>query len=165
MAMMIAFKEWQVVCEALASGRQTVILRKGGIHEGREGFAWKHKQFALFPTRFHSQEAGVRPADWVQYGEGGLREWQDGEVVPIRWQCKVVRAVTLESWHEVEALQDQHIWTEEVVRERFDWEMKGVKGASLHAAFVEASLIEGQRDIVYRKGCHGGCRSWVKLDV
>ena len=162
---MIAFKEWQVVCEALAAGRQTVILRKGGIHEGREGFAWKHDEFLLFPTRFHSQQEGVRPEDWERFGGEELSEWQEGEVVPIRWRCRVTRAVTLESWEEVQALSEQHIWTEEVVRERFDWEMKGMKGESLHAAFVETSEISEKLNIVYRKGCHGGCRSWLELNL
>lgn len=37
---MIAFKEWDIVCKALEEGRQSLILRKGGIHEGREGFSF-----------------------------------------------------------------------------------------------------------------------------
>ena len=46
----IAFKEWAVVCAALASGQQSLILRKGGIHEGRDGFRVAHREFWLFPT-------------------------------------------------------------------------------------------------------------------
>ena len=48
----IAFKEWDVICEALEDGRQSVILRKGGIHEGREGFSFAHEEFVLFPIFF-----------------------------------------------------------------------------------------------------------------
>ena len=33
-----AFKEWHVVVEALAAGEQILLLRKGGIAEGRGGF-------------------------------------------------------------------------------------------------------------------------------
>ncbi|GHC62480.1 DUF1802 family protein [Roseibacillus persicicus] len=161
---MIAFKEWQVVCKALAEGRQTVILRKGGIHEGREGFAWKHESFALFPTRFHAQREGVKPEDWAAFGEEELSEWQEGEVVPIQWECEVERAVTLSTREEVEALRDLHIWTDEVIRERFDWEMKGMKGQSLHAAFVKVREIHPTLDVVYQKRCHGGCRSWLELE-
>ncbi|MDQ8189865.1 DUF1802 family protein [Roseibacillus persicicus] len=161
---MIAFKEWQVVCKALAEGRQTVILRKGGIHEGREGFAWKHESFALFPTRFHAQREGVKPEDWAAFGEEELSEWQEGEVVPIQWECEVERAVTLSTWEEVEALRDLHIWTDEVIRERFDWEMKGMKGQSLHAAFVKVREIHPALNVVYQKRCHGGCRSWLELE-
>ena len=161
---MIAFKEWEVVCQALGAGRQTVILRKGGIHEGREGFAWKHERFALFPTRFHAQSEGVKAADWARFGGQGLTEWQEGELVPIQWECLVTQAVTLESWEEVKALDEQHVWTEEVIRERFDWETKGMKGQSLHAAFVEVREISEKLNIVYEKKCHGGCRSWLELD-
>lgn len=160
---MIAFKEWQVVCDALASGRQKLILRKGGIHEGREGFAWKHEQFVLFPTRFHAQQEGVRSEDWARFGGEELGEWQEGDVVPIQWQCQVTKALTLDSWEEVQALSEQHIWTEEVVRQRFDWEMKGMKGRSLHVAFVDVVPISGVFDVVYTKRCHGGCRSWLGL--
>jgi len=58
-----AFKEWQVVCDALATGRQCIILRKGGIHEGRQGFSFAEEAFFLFPTRFHNQK------DFVKEGE------------------------------------------------------------------------------------------------
>ena len=35
----IAFKEWAAVCRALASGRQSLIIRKGGIAEAGGVFA------------------------------------------------------------------------------------------------------------------------------
>lgn len=161
---MIAFKEWQVVCEALAAGRQTVILRKGGIHEGRDGFAWQHHSFALFPTRFHNQGSGVKAADWAKFGEEGLQEWTEGQVVPVRWQCRVTKAVTLSDWDAVAALDEQHIWTEAVVKERFDWEMKGITGQSLHAAFVEVTELPKPLELIYQKGKYGGCRSWLQCE-
>ncbi|MED5454303.1 MAG: DUF1802 family protein, partial [Verrucomicrobiota bacterium] len=36
--MKTAFKEWAVVIDALGRGEQIIILRKGGIHEGKGGF-------------------------------------------------------------------------------------------------------------------------------
>ncbi len=57
----IAFKEWAVVCAALAAGRQTIILRKGGIDEGREGFRVAHYEFWLLPTRFHQDPSQLTP--------------------------------------------------------------------------------------------------------
>src|SRR3982751_5907895 len=59
----IGFKEWSVVCEALGHGRQSIILRKGGVAEGREGFSFKHSKFFLFPTWFHEQPQKVREWD------------------------------------------------------------------------------------------------------
>ena len=64
----IGFKEWQVVCDALATGRQSILLRKGGIHEGREGFSFAHDSFFLFPTRFHAQGEHVREGAVVCLG-------------------------------------------------------------------------------------------------
>ena len=55
------FKEWAVIVEALGQGEQIVILRKGGIAEGRDGFRAEHERFWLFPTRFHQQAECVAP--------------------------------------------------------------------------------------------------------
>ena len=41
-AVRTAFKEWAIVVDALGRGRQSVILRKGGIAEGRGGFRPEH---------------------------------------------------------------------------------------------------------------------------
>jgi hypothetical protein len=58
----IGFKEWSLVCGALGSGEQSIILRKGGIAEGRSGFSFQHREFFLFPTFFHEQIGKVRSA-------------------------------------------------------------------------------------------------------
>src|SRR5947208_2895526 len=58
----IAFKEWAVICRALAEGRQALILRKGGIAEDGGRFRPEHDRFLLYPTHFHEQHrAGVKP--------------------------------------------------------------------------------------------------------
>ena len=57
---MIAFKEWSLVCDALGRGEQSLILRKGGIAEGRAGFRFQHPEFLLLPTLFHEQAAKLR---------------------------------------------------------------------------------------------------------
>ena len=117
-----------------------------------------------FRLAFTIKGRGSKRADWATFGEEGLSEWEEGEVVPIRWECQVTKAVTLSSWEEVQALDKQHIWTEETVRERFDWEMKGMKGQSLHAAFVSTRILPEPFEVVYAKKHHGGCRSWLELD-
>src|SRR5271166_4708184 len=50
-----AFKEWAIVCDSIARGETSLIFRKGGIAEGRDGFHFKHQRFFLFPTYFHGQ--------------------------------------------------------------------------------------------------------------
>ena len=51
-----------MVCDALGRGEQSIILRKGGIAEGRKGFSFRHREFFLFPTFFHEQVTKVRMA-------------------------------------------------------------------------------------------------------
>ena len=56
-----AFKEWEGIVEALGHGAQILILRKGGIAEGRAGFQVKHPKFWLFPTGYHQQWEKTKP--------------------------------------------------------------------------------------------------------
>jgi hypothetical protein len=134
-----------------------VILRKGGIHEGRAGFSFAHEEFYLFPTRFHAQGEFVREGDIKV-----LPEWQPGDLVTITHRVEVSSAVTLTDWAEVEALFPLHIYTEKTVRDRFDWEGKGMASGSIHVACVKVIALEVPRAFPYETK-HGGCRSWVSL--
>jgi hypothetical protein len=152
-----AFKEWQVVCDALASGRQSILLRKGGIHEGRSGFSFAHESFFLFPTRFHSQ------ADHVREGIAPtLPEWQNGDSVVITHHVQAIQAVTLTDWEQVASLAPFHIYTEETVRQRFDWEGKGMSAGSIHVALVEVRALPMPLELTYQPS-FGGCRSWIQI--
>ncbi len=156
---MIAFKEWDVVCKVLESGRQKIILRKGGIHEGRAGFSFAHEEFVLFPTRFHAQGDFVTVPDVV-----AQPEWEIDEEVVITTKVTVSKAVTLMHWEEVAKLSDQHIWTEQTIRDRFFWEGKGMASGSIHLAYVEVEKLPEPITFKYAKK-YGGCRSWVELDL
>ncbi|HEX4591747.1 MAG TPA: DUF1802 family protein, partial [Gemmataceae bacterium] len=57
----IAFKEWAVICQALAEGRQALILRKGGIAETGGQFAPEHSRFWLYSTFAHEKPEGIKP--------------------------------------------------------------------------------------------------------
>ena len=151
------FKEWQVVCDALASGKQTIILRKGGIHEGRSGFSFAEESFFLFPTRFHNQDQFVREGSVSK-----LPEWQAGETVGITHHCEALWAKTLTDWDQVAALEPYHIWTEETIRQRFDWEGKGMASGSIHVALLRVSKLAQPWEFPY-VAKYGGCRSWVTL--
>jgi hypothetical protein len=155
--MSIAFKEWQVICDALASGRQSILLRKGGIHEGREGFSFAHRSFHLFPTKFHAQANHVREGHFTPE-----KEWQVGDRFTITHHAEALFAVTLTDWAQVEALQPYHIYTEETLRERFDWEGKGMASGSIHLALVRVSALKPPLELTYETRL-GGCRSWVEI--
>lgn len=153
----IGFKEWQIVCDALASGRQSILLRKGGIHEGRQGFSFAHESFFLFPTRFHTTP------DQVREGEVKVMpEWQPGDLIRITHHAEAAWAITLTDWEKVAALEPLHIYSEQTVRDRFDWEGKGMASGSIHLALVRVRELGTPWEFAYEPK-YGGCRSWVNL--
>jgi hypothetical protein len=157
MSAAIGFKEWQVVCDALASGRQSIILRKGGIHEGRQGFSFAHDSFFLFPTRFHAQ------ADQVREGEmKAMPEWQPGDLIRMTHYAEASWAITLTDWGKVTALDPYHIYSEQTVRDRFEWEGKGMASGSIHLALVRVYALAMPWIFSY-EAKYGGCRSWIHL--
>jgi hypothetical protein len=146
----VGFKEWAIVCEALGRGEQTVLLRKGGIAEGRDGFGFRHPEFFLFPTFFHEQIEKVRS------GPAGIPKAREGEI-EIRYVAKLEAQKEITSWPVAAALEPFHILQESVVRERFDY-----KQAGLHVALVRVFRLEPAW-IFPDAPRYGGCRSWVKL--
>ena len=155
--MSVAFKEWEVICSALGNGRQSILLRKGGIHEGREGFSFAHDSFLLFPTKFHAQLDHVREGD---FSPG--REWQVGDKFSVTHYAKALFAITLHDWSQVEALFPYHVYTPPTLKERFDWEGKGMASGSIHLAFVRVYELSEPFELTYEKR-FGGCRSWLEL--
>jgi hypothetical protein len=145
----VGFKEWSLVCDALGRGEQSIILRKGGIAEGREGFSFRHREFFLFSTFFHEQVAEVRMAS------ADLPV--AGDTIAIRWYAKTERALRIDSLEIVEALAPLHILTPEVVRERFGYKDEGLHVAFLRVFEILPSWI-GQNEKRF-----AGCRSWVDL--
>ena len=146
----VGFKEWALVCEALGCGEQTVLLRKGGLAEGRDGFGFRHSEFFLFPTFFHEQIEKVR----IDGAE--IPKAREGEV-EIRYFAKLEAQNEITSWPIAAALAPFHILLESVVRERFDY-----KQAGLHVALVRVFRLKPSW-IFLDAPAYGGCRSWVKL--
>lgn len=156
--MQAAFKEWAVVVDALIRGWQIVILRKGGIHEGKAGFQMKANRFWLFPTQFHQQGELVIESAWqrfqaVQSALGCEKE------VRIQAMAEIAQSWELEDWSQIARLAGQHIWRESVVKERFE---RGRKKALL-AWIVRVYRLDRPISVpVIAK--YGGCRSWIHLD-
>ncbi|MEY2497697.1 MAG: hypothetical protein QOD12_1253 [Verrucomicrobiota bacterium] len=144
-------KEWAIVCEAIGRGQQSVILRKGGIAEGRAGFAFRHPEFFLFPTFFHEQLRKTRLSD------AEIPKEREGEI-EIRFFARIVAAKEIISWEKIAALEPLHILRQSVVRERFDYDDR----PSLHVALVRAFRLEPGWIFPDSPG-YGGCRSWVTL--
>lgn len=87
----VGFKEWALVCEALGCGEQSILLRKGGLAEGREGFGFRHSEFFLFPTFFHEQVLKIRTA------AAQIPAAREGEI-EIRYFAKLEAQKKITSW-------------------------------------------------------------------
>jgi hypothetical protein len=146
----VGFKEWALVCEALGRGEQTILLRKGGIAEGRRGFGFRHSEFFLFPTFFHEQTVKVRSMG------AEVSPAPNGEI-EIRYFAKLEAEKEITAWPTVAALEPFHILQESVVRERFEY-----KSVGLHVALVRVFCVQPPWTIA-NKAAYGGCRSWVEL--
>jgi len=147
-----AFKEWALVCEALGSGQQSLIVRKGGIAEGRDGFGFRDREFVLFPTWFHEQLQRTRLPQTTSVPP------EPTETTEIRFAAEMEWSGVIEDLEQLRALESLHILLPSVVEERFHYsEKKGV-----HIAFVRIYRLDPPQVIRLEKK-YGGCRSWIEL--
>jgi hypothetical protein len=162
-----AFKEWQVIVEALGAGEQILILRKGGIAEDGGGFEAKAGRFWLFPTHFHEQIAQTKPAATKWFNQvGGVPPSRNlatsGEVarVHLRYFAEVVRHSFLSDWASVARLDPFHLWSEETIHKRFEW----AHPPGLHAFAVRAHRLREPVRFELTPAM-GGCKSWIDLPL
>src|SRR4051812_24521996 len=154
-----AFKEWGVVVDALGRGEQIVILRKGGISEGRGGFKIEQPQFLLFPTLFHQQRESVIPMAQQRYDQIAPA-FPPADRLRLEYFAEVVLAKKLDSAADAEALHGQHIWRDEVVAERFDWG----KEKAIFALAVRVHRLPQAVELPMIPA-YGGCKSWIEVDT
>ena len=152
-----ALKEWSAAVHAMLDGRQTVLLRKGGIHEKR--FEVNASRFLLFPTVAHSHAERVRP-EHRDLLDAAADDSTDDAVV-LRAGAKVVAAVEVNRPDALEEIAPLHIWTAESVRaDRLDFRPRH----RLTVLVVQASpLVEPVR--LARTPDYAGCTSWVQLPL
>jgi len=146
-----AFKEWAIVCDSIARGETSLIFRKGGIAEGRDGFQFKHQSFFLFPTFFHGQIERTRLSL-----QRDVKPQQDSVSVSVFVEVEfttLVRDLTL-----VKSLESLHVLQASILEERFHYDDR----EGLHLAFVRAYRISPVWEFPLHPS-YGGCRSWVTL--
>jgi hypothetical protein len=148
-----AFKEWAVVCRALAEGRQILILRKGGIAEGPRGFEVTDRQFFLFPTYLHQAPTGLVP------------EWREALAPdPAPGRVSISHYAIVSSWlrirtiEKLRALRGLHVWSDELVEERFHrWSEESVIALMVRVYALPSPAV---LDSI---AAYDGCKSWITL--
>ncbi|WP_417377029.1 DUF1802 family protein [Gimesia maris] len=152
----IAFKEWGAVCAALEQGTQSVIVRKGGIHEGEAGFRVEHDEFWMFPTRFHQGAEQLQPGKSSLLNQPLAQEPVSGNLNLALYS--VVEAVLeLKDPSQLTFLQRLQVLNEETIQQRFEY-----KNPGLFVLLVRIFRLEHPFEVDLESR-YAGCHSWVEL--
>ena len=152
----LALKEWAFVVHALGTGKQTLLLRKGGLREPHSHFATEPTEFFLFPTYVHQMAQGV-----VDAAAADLRtvmESRPEDQLAIAYYATVEDLLWLDIRERLAALTDLHCWTAETVAHRFAYG----KTSGLHLFVLRVYRLP-QPHILPLLKRYAGCRSWVEL--
>lgn len=152
-------KEWAITGEALAQGRQIVLLRKGGLLDEDGAFTLDHEAFFLLPSWFHAERGLVKEAH-LNLWDQAPREADEGpKVAYIRHFAQVVRVWQLFEDAEAALQQVQHIWSQSYLDLRFTYQAeKPLLCAALRVWELEKPIRYEMRPQDM------GCRSWVEWD-
>jgi CDP-diacylglycerol--glycerol-3-phosphate 3-phosphatidyltransferase len=159
-----AFKEWEGIVAALGQGAQIIILRKGGIAEGRGGFQALHEKFWLFPTKFHQQWERTKPELRRFLPATKPEAAAKAEPAEIALTCfaEVTDTAYLSEWSQVERLRDAHFWTDEILRERFGYDERPGMSQGLHLFIVRVHRINLPHRLA-PSADYEGCKSWIEV--
>lgn len=153
-----ALKEWACVVEALREGRQTLLLRKGGIDEPHGEFKAAHPEFLLAPAWEHQKSELLKPAEAVRYGQC-LRPPSTPLSISFDTFARLESVVVLDDPRRAFRLAEEHIWTEEYVRMRVDYKPE----KPLFVLLLRVFALERPVKMPWTER-YAGCRSWVELE-
>jgi len=151
----VALKEWDLVCSALLSGRQAILLRKGGILDSGNHFELEHRRFWLFPTFVHQDPRMVKP----EHRAGLTQVRQEPERVQLRGFAEVAGIFAVPDRAAMDRLRDLHVWDEPLIDMRFGYRPEKPLYLVVLRAFGLAEPVEIENTFSY-----AGCKSWVPLE-
>jgi hypothetical protein len=150
----VALKEWAVVCRALETGRQVLLLRKGGIYEAAGEFQLEHRQFLLFPTYLHQDAKMLKPED----RQGIERRDVEPTQVHLSAAGVVTDIVRVGSRSQIDAADHVHVWAPPLIDMRFSYRPDN----PLYVLLVRAYRLP-EPVTVENTPAYAGCKSWVPL--
>lgn len=154
-----ALKEWAIVCRALAGGRQTLLIRKGGIQEIKSGFEAWHRDFWLFPTYVHQKAADLVPGVHAEF-EAVQAAQPPAGTIPIQLYATLADVVKVTDLDRLRSLEGYHILSWDCVASRFTYRNRpGVHVMTLRV-YRRPQVVPLENTPGY-----DGCVSWVDLDV
>ena len=154
----IALKEWAVAIEALASGNQIIILRKGGIHREDKEFRVLHPEFLLYPTYEHQKTELVK-SDQKDKLRETVETNKSQDRLCLSYWCEVTHKFQVSEPEMLGRLNEHHIWEANYASSRLHWRPK----QPLTVAIVRVHRI-GEPQYLDILPEYGGCKSWVTLN-
>lgn len=150
----VCLKEWFGVRDALLSGEQTILLRKGGIAEGPRGFVPEHQAFWILPTQVHQASQGLKRESTETSSTSTSRPGQ----IALDALLVLEGLARIEDPCVLDALAPEHVWTGETIAARFRYRIPGLwlMLCRTHRSQITHRLEERPE--------YAGCTSWVKLD-
>lgn len=171
--MMIALKEWAIICKALEDGRQILLFRKGGIMEYRKGFEVKHNEFLLYPTFEHQSMESIKTEykeklkelleEQNKYSRKEIYKDKKSSDINntniIKLFAKVEDVIEISDKVILSKLRDHHIWSDEYVMMRMNYNpSKPMSVLLLRIYKIKKPLIIDINDK------WSGCKSWIDIE-
>jgi hypothetical protein len=158
MALRMALKEWAIVVHALSEGSQIFLLRKGGIAEADGEFRLAAREFFLYPTWEHQQEALLEPRYAAAFRSHPLPPQPTGE---LRFDHY---AVVTDVWpapplHRIRQISGDFVWNEAFLEKRYAYK------PHLPLAVLVLRVYRLPHSLrLPLLDRYAGCRSWVELE-
>jgi hypothetical protein len=159
---MLALKEWSIICKAMEEGKQTLLLRKGGILEYKKGFEISQKLFLLYPTLEH-QAAEYLQSNYLHEYELLLKR-NSSEIVQDKVNTIriIARIEAMQEFHDhdlLSKLEKYHIWNEKYVNMRMNYNPKKPMNALLLRIYKLSQPISIDVNPEW-----AGCKSWIDIE-
>ena len=143
--------------KALLEGRQTVLLRKGGLADKRPGFSVEHNEFFVYPTYWHQQRLGVDPS-LAGLWEGIVEGAPPADQVEFSVYAAVIKSFQIVNPERLNILRGIQVLTEDELSRRFYYRDK----PGIHLIVLRAYRLSEPIRIPVMEH-FPGCRSWVDL--
>ena len=153
----MALKEWAITVEALSSGEQVLLLRKGGIHEDGKDFRVIHREFVLYPTYEHQKAELLQPEHQTALRKL-LERPRDVEKIAFSHFARAEEVLEVSDQEKVDDLQPHYIWTKEYAQSRLHWKPM----LPLTVILLRVYRLAQPVTVPYYKE-YSGCTSWVEI--
>ena len=150
-----ALKEWAIAVSALQQGKTIMLLRKGGIREGKQ-FQVEHHKVWLYPTYEHQKPQLLKP-EYKDRVTEVISGWHPA-TIHIQSCGEITHTLTVDSLKKLQQLEPYHVWNRQMISDRFNWKPQKPVRILLMKVFNLPQAIT----IPYHQS-YGGCKSWIDL--